>query len=143
MRGGPLSPRPGGLTWTGTAPPRLSSSWSPVRFAHERARARAPRGGTRGGRSDRPPGGRRGAALAPGPGGAARRRARRGLRERSRAAPPRAQRRRHRVRRLTIVATARPRRLRLDAELVRRGLARSREQASELIAAGRVTVNGT
>jgi len=34
-----------------------------------------------------------------------------------------------------------PRRLRLDAELVRRGLARSREQASELIAAGRVSVN--
>lgn len=35
-----------------------------------------------------------------------------------------------------------PRRLRLDAELVRRGLARSREQASELIAAGRVSVAG-
>ncbi|MBC9735472.1 TlyA family RNA methyltransferase [Nocardioides marmotae] len=35
-----------------------------------------------------------------------------------------------------------PRRLRLDAELVRRGLARSREHASELIAAGRVTVQG-
>lgn len=34
-----------------------------------------------------------------------------------------------------------PRRLRLDAELVRRGLARSREHASELIADGRVTVN--
>jgi len=34
-----------------------------------------------------------------------------------------------------------PRRLRLDAELVRRGLARSRDHASELIAAGRVTVN--
>jgi 23S rRNA (cytidine1920-2'-O)/16S rRNA (cytidine1409-2'-O)-methyltransferase len=34
-----------------------------------------------------------------------------------------------------------PRRLRLDAELVRRGLARSREHASELIAAGRVSVN--
>ena len=33
-----------------------------------------------------------------------------------------------------------PRRLRLDAELVRRGLARSREHASELIAAGRVSV---
>jgi 23S rRNA (cytidine1920-2'-O)/16S rRNA (cytidine1409-2'-O)-methyltransferase len=33
------------------------------------------------------------------------------------------------------------RRLRLDAELVRRGLARSREHASELIAAGRVSVN--
>jgi 23S rRNA (cytidine1920-2'-O)/16S rRNA (cytidine1409-2'-O)-methyltransferase len=31
---------------------------------------------------------------------------------------------------------------RLDAELVRRGLARSREQASELIAAGRVAVGG-
>ncbi|MBF4163822.1 TlyA family RNA methyltransferase [Nocardioides acrostichi] len=35
-----------------------------------------------------------------------------------------------------------PRRLRLDAELVRRGLARSREHASELIAAERVTVSG-
>lgn len=35
-----------------------------------------------------------------------------------------------------------PRRLRLDAELVRRHLARSREHASELIAAGRVTVTG-
>ncbi|MDR7300310.1 TlyA family RNA methyltransferase [Haloactinomyces albus] len=35
-----------------------------------------------------------------------------------------------------------PRRVRLDAELVRRGLARSREQASELIAAGRVSVRG-
>ncbi len=35
-----------------------------------------------------------------------------------------------------------PRRLRLDAELVRRGLARSREQAAELIAARRVTVAG-
>lgn len=35
-----------------------------------------------------------------------------------------------------------PRRLRLDAELVRRGLARSREAAADLIAAGRVTVNG-
>ena len=34
-----------------------------------------------------------------------------------------------------------PRRLRLDAELVRRGLARSREHATELIAAGRVSVN--
>jgi 23S rRNA (cytidine1920-2'-O)/16S rRNA (cytidine1409-2'-O)-methyltransferase len=33
-------------------------------------------------------------------------------------------------------------RRRLDAELVRRGLARSREQALELIAAGRVTVGG-
>jgi 23S rRNA (cytidine1920-2'-O)/16S rRNA (cytidine1409-2'-O)-methyltransferase len=36
-----------------------------------------------------------------------------------------------------------PRRLRLDAELVRRGLARSREHASELITAGRVTVGGS
>ena len=36
-----------------------------------------------------------------------------------------------------------PRRLRLDAELVRRGLARSREHASELIGAGRVKVAGT
>lgn len=36
-----------------------------------------------------------------------------------------------------------PRRLRLDAELVRRRLARSREHASELIAAGRVSVNKT
>ena len=35
-----------------------------------------------------------------------------------------------------------PRRLRLDAELVRRGIARSREHASELIAAGRVSVSG-
>jgi 23S rRNA (cytidine1920-2'-O)/16S rRNA (cytidine1409-2'-O)-methyltransferase len=35
-----------------------------------------------------------------------------------------------------------PRRLRLDAELVRRGLARSREHASELVAAGRVKVSG-
>ena len=33
-------------------------------------------------------------------------------------------------------------RSRLDAELVRRGLARSREQATDLIAAGRVTVSG-
>ena len=32
-------------------------------------------------------------------------------------------------------------RRRLDAELVRRGLARSRQQASELIAAGHVNVN--
>ncbi|HZP14755.1 MAG TPA: TlyA family RNA methyltransferase [Nocardioides sp.] len=35
-----------------------------------------------------------------------------------------------------------PRRLRLDAELVRRHLARSREHASELIATGRVKVSG-
>ena len=35
------------------------------------------------------------------------------------------------------------RRIRLDAELVRRGLARSREQAAELVAAGRVEVRGT
>ena len=35
-----------------------------------------------------------------------------------------------------------PRRLRLDAELVRRGLGRSRAQAAELIAQGRVTVAG-
>jgi 23S rRNA (cytidine1920-2'-O)/16S rRNA (cytidine1409-2'-O)-methyltransferase len=35
-----------------------------------------------------------------------------------------------------------PRRARLDAELVRRGLARSREHAGELIAAGRVSVGG-
>jgi 23S rRNA (cytidine1920-2'-O)/16S rRNA (cytidine1409-2'-O)-methyltransferase len=35
-----------------------------------------------------------------------------------------------------------PRRLRLDAELVRRGLARSREHASELVAASRVKVAG-
>jgi 23S rRNA (cytidine1920-2'-O)/16S rRNA (cytidine1409-2'-O)-methyltransferase len=34
------------------------------------------------------------------------------------------------------------RRMRLDTELVRRGLARSREQAGELIAAGRVAVGG-
>jgi 23S rRNA (cytidine1920-2'-O)/16S rRNA (cytidine1409-2'-O)-methyltransferase len=35
-----------------------------------------------------------------------------------------------------------PRRLRLDAELVRRGLARSRDHAAELIAGGRVSVSG-
>ncbi|WP_432492103.1 TlyA family RNA methyltransferase [Kineococcus gypseus] len=35
------------------------------------------------------------------------------------------------------------RRLRLDTELVRRGLARSREHAGELVAAGRVRVGGT
>jgi 23S rRNA (cytidine1920-2'-O)/16S rRNA (cytidine1409-2'-O)-methyltransferase len=35
-----------------------------------------------------------------------------------------------------------PRRARLDAELVRRGLARSREQAAELVQAGRVRVGG-
>jgi 23S rRNA (cytidine1920-2'-O)/16S rRNA (cytidine1409-2'-O)-methyltransferase len=35
-----------------------------------------------------------------------------------------------------------PRRLRLDAELVRRGLARSREHAAELVTAGRVKVSG-
>jgi 23S rRNA (cytidine1920-2'-O)/16S rRNA (cytidine1409-2'-O)-methyltransferase len=35
-----------------------------------------------------------------------------------------------------------PRRLRLDAELVRRGLARSRDHAAELIADGRVSVAG-
>lgn len=34
-------------------------------------------------------------------------------------------------------------RVRLDVELVRRGLARSREQAAELVAAGRVTVAGS
>ena len=36
-----------------------------------------------------------------------------------------------------------PRRLRLDAELVRRGLARSRDHAAELVADGRVTVGGS
>jgi 23S rRNA (cytidine1920-2'-O)/16S rRNA (cytidine1409-2'-O)-methyltransferase len=40
------------------------------------------------------------------------------------------------------VPQQRQRRQRLDAELVRRGLARSREHASELIAAGRVKVSG-
>ncbi|WP_116048951.1 TlyA family RNA methyltransferase [Amycolatopsis palatopharyngis] len=35
-----------------------------------------------------------------------------------------------------------PRKARLDAELVRRGLARSRDHASELIGAGKVTVGG-
>src|SRR6478736_4846312 len=35
-----------------------------------------------------------------------------------------------------------PRRQRLDAELVRRGLARSREQAAQLILDGRVSVAG-
>jgi 23S rRNA (cytidine1920-2'-O)/16S rRNA (cytidine1409-2'-O)-methyltransferase len=39
------------------------------------------------------------------------------------------------------VPASRPRRLRLDTELVRRGLARSREHAQQLIAGGRVTVN--
>ena len=39
-------------------------------------------------------------------------------------------------------ARAVTRRARLDAELVRRGLARSREQAAELVAAGRVRVAG-
>ena len=39
-------------------------------------------------------------------------------------------------------ATAVVRRARLDAELVRRGLARSRNQAAELVTAGRVTVSG-
>jgi 23S rRNA (cytidine1920-2'-O)/16S rRNA (cytidine1409-2'-O)-methyltransferase len=38
--------------------------------------------------------------------------------------------------------TTRAARVRLDAELVRRGLARSREQAAELISAGRVAVGG-
>jgi 23S rRNA (cytidine1920-2'-O)/16S rRNA (cytidine1409-2'-O)-methyltransferase len=42
-----------------------------------------------------------------------------------------------------LVAKGAPRRLRLDAELVRRGLARSREQAAGLIAEGRVRVAGT
>ncbi len=37
---------------------------------------------------------------------------------------------------------SRPRRARLDTELVRRGLARSRDQAAELIAAGQVRVSG-
>jgi 23S rRNA (cytidine1920-2'-O)/16S rRNA (cytidine1409-2'-O)-methyltransferase len=41
------------------------------------------------------------------------------------------------------VARTTSRRLRLDAELVRRGLARSREHAAALIADGRVTVGGT
>jgi 23S rRNA (cytidine1920-2'-O)/16S rRNA (cytidine1409-2'-O)-methyltransferase len=40
------------------------------------------------------------------------------------------------------VARTTSRRLRLDAELVRRGLARSREHAAALIAEGRVTVGG-
>ena len=35
-----------------------------------------------------------------------------------------------------------PRRARVDAELVRRGLARSRQQAAELIGAGKVSING-
>ena len=34
------------------------------------------------------------------------------------------------------------RRARVDAELVRRGLARSRQQAAELIGAGRVSIDG-
>jgi 23S rRNA (cytidine1920-2'-O)/16S rRNA (cytidine1409-2'-O)-methyltransferase len=37
---------------------------------------------------------------------------------------------------------ASPRRLRLDAELVRRGLARSRDHAADLISEGRVTIGG-
>jgi 23S rRNA (cytidine1920-2'-O)/16S rRNA (cytidine1409-2'-O)-methyltransferase len=41
------------------------------------------------------------------------------------------------------VAKGGVKRSRLDAELVRRGLARSREHASELVAAGRVKVAGT
>lgn len=40
------------------------------------------------------------------------------------------------------MTAGRPRRVRLDAELVRRGLARSREQAAELIHAKRVKVSG-
>ncbi|GAB2760632.1 hemolysin [Nocardioides pakistanensis] len=44
---------------------------------------------------------------------------------------------------LAHAEAAMPRRLRLDAELVRRGLARSREHASELIAAKRVKVAGS
>ena len=35
-----------------------------------------------------------------------------------------------------------PRRVRLDAELVRRGLARSRQHAAELVDGGRVSVSG-
>ena len=38
--------------------------------------------------------------------------------------------------------TAVTRRARVDAELVRRGLARSRQQAAELIGAGRVSIDG-
>ena len=53
--------------------------------------------------------------------------------------PPTARRRDQRRRRRRAAVT---RRARLDAELVRRGLARSREQAAELIAAGRVRVAG-
>ncbi|WP_038864334.1 S4 domain-containing protein, partial [Mycobacterium avium] len=34
------------------------------------------------------------------------------------------------------------RRARVDAELVRRGLARSRQQAAELIGAGKVSIDG-
>jgi 23S rRNA (cytidine1920-2'-O)/16S rRNA (cytidine1409-2'-O)-methyltransferase len=47
------------------------------------------------------------------------------------------------MRSLTSTANDVPRRARLDAELVRRGLARSRQQAAELVAAGRVKVAGT
>ncbi len=43
---------------------------------------------------------------------------------------------------MTARAPRRTPRSRLDTELVRRGLARSREQAAELIGAGRVTVSG-
>ena len=41
-----------------------------------------------------------------------------------------------------VARACRPRRLRLDAELVRRGLAPSRERAAQLIADGRVRVSG-
>ena len=85
-------------------------------------------------RHGRRPGGRgRGRAEPPGrsSGGGARRRARGGARA-AQGHPGRGQ-RGH-----ALTAT----RARLDAELVRRGLARSREQAGELVAAGRVAVAG-
>ena len=73
------------------------------------------------------------------------RRARRRLRAGARRPRPRTRRRgggRRRCRHTRPGVTAVVTRARLDAELVRRGLARSREQAAELIEQGRVAVRG-